>query len=80
MMKIHEYYLSLRHLIQADLVFLDRVGDYVVTPALFEVVIPEVSDRESMSLSSGSLTKPPLCEVSVEVNIRSSFYKVYNIF
>ncbi|MDO6505513.1 hypothetical protein Q4506_00795 [Colwellia sp. 4_MG-2023] len=47
MMNIREYYLSLRHLIQADLECVDRVGNCCVLA--FEVVIPEVSDRESRS-------------------------------
>jgi hypothetical protein len=48
MMNIREYYLSLWHLIQADLARVDRVGNCYCVLA-FEVVIPEVSDRESRS-------------------------------
>lgn len=47
MINIREYYLSFRHLIKADLVRVDRVGNCCVLA--FEVVIPEVSDRESRS-------------------------------
>ena len=39
--------------------FVERVGDCVVTFPLFEAVIPEVSDRESISLRSGSSIKTP---------------------
>lgn len=38
---------SFQHLIQADLECVDRVGNSCVLA--FEVVIPEVSDRESRS-------------------------------
>ena len=48
----------------------DSVGGGVVIPQVFKAVTPEVSDRESSELSSGSSTKPPrrlqlLCELSV---------------
>lgn len=59
MMNVREYYLPFRHLIQADLVFVDRVDDYVVMLLTFIVVIPEFSCRESTVLRSGSSTKPP---------------------
>ncbi|WP_143760085.1 MULTISPECIES: hypothetical protein [Colwellia] len=59
LMVIREYCLSFRHLIQADLVRVDRLGNGVVIPLALKVVIPEVSDRESRALSSGSSTKPP---------------------
>ena len=57
MMNIREYYLSLRHLIQADLALVDRGGDFVVMPLVFKVVIPEVSDREFSELRSCSSIK-----------------------
>jgi hypothetical protein len=66
MMNIREYCLSLRYLIQADLVRVERLGDYAIFSFFdtlnylgFETVIPEVSCRESISLRSGSSTKLP---------------------
>lgn len=59
MMNIREYSLSFRDLIQADLVRVVRAGDCDVMPLAFEVVIPEVSCRESILLRSGSSTKAP---------------------
>ncbi|PKH87868.1 hypothetical protein CXF79_14705 [Colwellia sp. Bg11-28] len=59
MQRHDEYSLSLRDLIQAGLVFVDRGDDCVVMPLAFEAVIPEVFNRESILLRSGSSTKAP---------------------
>jgi len=59
MMNIREYCFSFRHLIQADLVHFESRRNLVIRKEYLDTVIPEVCDRESILLRSGSSIKPP---------------------